>query len=109
MIALYVHLSYNGTIYTLYVTYNATMVFLLVVKLLILFRNFERMDFYIYFDSGVKIGLRCHCLKLIKCTRLWEVKHEIKSSWNIRLVFMRSLAVPHYRPGGRKSLLVLPT
>ena len=26
MIALYVHLSYNGTIYTLYVTYNATMI-----------------------------------------------------------------------------------
>ena len=24
--ALYVHLSYNGTIYTLYVTYNATMI-----------------------------------------------------------------------------------
>ena len=66
--------------------------------------TFERMDFYIYFDSGVKIGL-----KLIKCTRLWEVKHEIKISWNIRLVFMRGLAAPHYRPGGRKSLLVLPT
>ena len=36
MMALYVHLSYNGTIYTLYVTYNATMVIMMenhIVKL----------------------------------------------------------------------------